>query len=119
MEQMVDGAPDRVHSERVGRIGSPSPVDAGTEEVVIVLDRRTTSVPYRQGNTVLQTARTAGLSAPSSCEVGSCGTCMARLTDGSVRMLNNDALTDEEVADGWVLTCQSMPTSRTVKVVYE
>jgi hypothetical protein len=34
-------------------------------------------------------------------------------------MANNDVLDDEEVADGWVLTCQSMPTTRTVRVVYE
>ena len=60
-----------------------------------------------------------GLNAPSSCETGSCGTCMARLTDGSARMINNDALTDEEVAEGWVLTCQSLPTSDSVMVVYE
>jgi hypothetical protein len=34
-------------------------------------------------------------------------------------MLNNEALDDDEVADGWVLTCQSMPTSRSVRVVWE
>jgi len=68
---------------------------------------------------LLQSARMAGLRAPSSCETGSCGTCMARLTVGSARMLNNDALDDDEVSDGWVLTCQSLPTSRTVRVVYE
>jgi hypothetical protein len=34
-------------------------------------------------------------------------------------MFNNDALTDEEVADGWVLTCQSLPTSAKVRVIYE
>ncbi len=72
-----------------------------------------------RGDTLLQTARMAGLQAPSSCEVGSCGTCMARLTQGSARMINNDALEDDEVEDGWVLTCQSLPTSRTVRVVYE
>lgn len=90
-----------------------------TEEVTIQLDRRTTVVPYRAGNTVLQTARMAGLEAPSSCETGSCATCMARLVDGSVRMLNNDALTEEEVDEGWILTCQSLPISRAVRVVYE
>jgi ferredoxin len=90
-----------------------------TEQVTIQLDRQTTTVGYRDGDTLLQTARLAGLNAPSSCETGSCGTCMARLTDGSARMINNDALTEEEVAEGWVLTCQSLPTSDSVTVVYE
>jgi ferredoxin len=89
------------------------------DEVTIVLDGRTTVARYYPGNTVLQTARMAGLPAPSSCETGSCATCMARLTRGSARMLNNDALDEDEVAEGWVLTCQAMPTSRTVRVEYE
>jgi ferredoxin len=89
-----------------------------TEEVTFHLDRRTTTVSYRDEHTLLETARLAGLNAPSSCEIGSCGTCMARLTEGSVQMTNNEALTDEEVAEGWVLTCQSLPTSQTVTVVY-
>lgn len=93
--------------------------DSKTEQVTISLDRRTTTVSYRDGNTLLETARLAGLYAPSSCESGSCGTCMARLTNGSARMINNDALTEEEVAEGWVLTCQSLPTSVSVTVVYE
>ena len=68
---------------------------------------------------LLQTARMAGLRAPSSCEIGSCGTCMAQLTHGSARMINNDALDPDEVEEGWVLTCQALPTSPTVRVVYE
>jgi hypothetical protein len=43
---------------------------------------------------------------------------MARIVEGSARMLNNEALTDDEVAEGWVLTCQSLPTSPSVRVVY-
>jgi ferredoxin len=89
------------------------------EEIVIELDRRTTTATYRSGDTLLQTARSAGLQAPYSCETGSCGTCMARIVEGSARMVNNDALEDDEVAEGWVLTCQALPTSRTVTVVYE
>lgn len=54
------------------------PADGGTEKVTIELDRSTTTVAYSTGDTLLQTARMAGLSPPSSCEVGSCGTCMAR-----------------------------------------
>lgn len=111
-----------LHLERFSVEPAPADVaeDSGqTEEVVIELDRKTTTVDYRAGNTLLQTARTAGLRAPSSCETGSCGTCMARVVEGSARMLNNDALDDDEVAEGWVLTCQSLPTSRIVHVVYE
>ncbi len=90
-----------------------------TEEVTIDLDGRTTTLRYRQGDTLLQCVRSAGLRAPYSCEIGSCATCMARITEGSARMVNNDALEDDEVAEGWVLTCQALPTSRTVKVVFE
>jgi 3-ketosteroid 9alpha-monooxygenase subunit B len=118
------GAPrERVHLERFTVTQAPAAAADGasvaTEEVVIELDRKTTTAAYRAGNTLLQTARSAGLRAPSSCETGSCGTCMARVVSGSARMLNNDALDDDEVTEGWVLTCQSLPTSRTVHVVYE
>jgi 3-ketosteroid 9alpha-monooxygenase subunit B len=112
----------RVHLERFSV--EPVPADVAdssgqTEEVVIELDRKKTTAGYRAGNTLLQTARIAGLRAPSSCETGSCGTCMARVVSGSARMLNNDALDDDEVAEGWVLTCQSLPTSQKIHVVYE
>ena len=97
----------------------PEAADDVTEEVVILLDRKSTVASYRRGDTLLQTVRMAGLRAPASCETGSCGTCMARVVEGSVRMNNNDALDDDEVEEGWVLTCQALPTSPTVRVVYE
>ncbi|WP_124713934.1 ferredoxin--NADP reductase [Mycolicibacterium nivoides] len=112
----------QIHLERFSVAAIPPP-DATepvvTEEVTIELGRSTATAPYRAGNTLLQTARLAGLKAPSSCETGSCGTCMAQVVEGSARMLNNDALDDDEVAEGWVVTCQALPTSRTVRVVYE
>ncbi len=114
---------DRLHIEHfdVNDIAAAAPPDADvvTDEVTIVLGGATTTAPYDSGNTLLQTARMAGLRAPSSCEIGSCGTCMARLTQGSARMINNDALDPDEVDEGWVLTCQALPTSATVRVVYE
>jgi ferredoxin len=66
----------------------------------------------------LQTARQLDLSPPASCESGSCATCMARVVSGSVEMHLNNALTEEELADGWILTCQAVPTSPHVGVVY-
>jgi hypothetical protein len=44
---------------------------------------------------------------------------MARITEGSARMVNNDALEDDEVDEGYVLTCQALPTSPTVHFTYD
>ncbi|MCP9273297.1 ferredoxin--NADP reductase [Mycolicibacterium arenosum] len=112
----------RVHLERFTvAAAAPSAIDQSgvAEEVVIELDRQSTTASYRKGDTLLQTVRSAGLRAPASCETGSCGTCMARVVEGSAHMLNNDALDDDEVEEGWVLTCQSLPTSRKVRINYE
>jgi ring-1,2-phenylacetyl-CoA epoxidase subunit PaaE len=56
---------------------------------------------------------------PFACKGGVCGTCRARVTDGSVAMRRNFALEDDELAAGFVLTCQSLPTSDTVTVDYD
>lgn len=115
-------ARQRVHVERF-RVetppAAPSDSEEVPEEITIELNRRTHTVPYRAGNTLLQTARHAGLKAPASCETGSCGTCIAQVVEGGARLYNNEALDDDEVADGWVVTCQAVPTGRTVRVVYE
>lgn len=112
---------DRLHLERftVAEIPPDAVGAQDTEEVVIELDRKTTTANYRKGDTLLQTARSAGLKAPYSCETGSCGTCMARIVEGSARMVNNDALDDDEVAEGWVVSCQALPTSSRVHMIYE
>jgi 3-ketosteroid 9alpha-monooxygenase subunit B len=93
--------------------------DVLTEKVVIVLDGREHQVQYQAGETILETARRAGLRAPFSCESGSCATCMARLDEGTATMRVNNALTPEEVGEGWVLTCQGLPSSPSLTVVYE
>jgi 3-ketosteroid 9alpha-monooxygenase subunit B len=90
-----------------------------TETVVIVLNGRSQEVRYQAGETFLETARRAGLRPPFSCEAGSCATCMAHLDEGEATMRVNNALTPEEVADGWVLTCQGFPVSSSARVVYE
>lgn len=90
---------------------------AGT--VTIFLDRKKVSVPQVAGETLLDSARRAGLAPPFSCEAGNCGTCMARLTEGSATMRVNDALEDDEVADGYILTCQGVPDTASVTVRYE
>jgi 3-ketosteroid 9alpha-monooxygenase subunit B len=92
-------------------------VTGGT--ITIHLDRKKATVPRVAGETLLESARRAGMSPPFSCEAGNCGTCMARLSDGSATMRVNDALLDDEVEDGYVLTCQAIPDTPCVTVHYE
>jgi len=97
----------------------PVPTEQAGGEVTILLDRKKVSVPRRAGETLLESARRAGLTPPFSCEAGNCGTCMAKLTEGSATMRVNDALMDDEVEDGYVLTCQAVPDTANVTVDYE
>ncbi|MEN4397260.1 2Fe-2S iron-sulfur cluster-binding protein [Mycolicibacterium senegalense] len=88
-------------------------------KVTIVFDREQLTVPHRQGETLLESARRAGMTPPFSCEAGNCGTCMAKLLEGTATMRVNDALDDDEVADGYVLTCQAVPDCDSVTVSYD
>jgi ferredoxin len=96
-----------------------SPAGDGSGQVTIVLDRKKVSVPLVAGETLLESARRAGLSPPFSCEAGNCGTCMAKLTEGRATMRVNDALEDDEVEEGYVLTCQAVPDTENVGVCYD
>jgi ferredoxin-NADP reductase len=94
--------------------------DAATDGTVTIhLERKKVSVPQVAGETLLETARRAGLSPPFSCEAGNCGTCMALLKEGSATMRTNDVLEEDELADGYILTCQAVPDTESVIVVYE
>jgi ferredoxin-NADP reductase len=96
-----------------------APAEASTESVVIKLASAEQTVKYQSGDTILETARRGGMNPPFSCEQGNCATCMAQLDEGTVRMRVNNALTPEEVEEGWILTCQSLPTSGHVVVNYD
>ncbi|MGO8862684.1 MAG: 2Fe-2S iron-sulfur cluster-binding protein [Acidimicrobiales bacterium] len=122
LEDGVEAA--RIHIERFTPeewLPEPEPSGASgaTTRVTVQIGARTETTDYHPGTTILQTARQMGMSPPFSCESGSCATCMARLTEGTASMHVNNALTPEEVAEGWVLTCQALPTSPAVHVVYE
>jgi ferredoxin-NADP reductase len=118
---------DRIFVERFAIEESrPGPEDAEAtddtvvpDEVTIILKGKRHTIAYRVGDTLLDTARRGGLSAPFSCEAGECATCMAFLKDGTASMRVNNALDDDEVEEGWVLTCQALPTSATLTVEYE
>jgi ferredoxin len=99
--------------------GGDAPAAAPPEVMTIIIRRKKHQIPYQPGDTVLETARRGALQPPFSCESGTCATCMALVRKGQVRMRVNDALTADEVAEGWVLTCQSVPVSAELTVEYE
>jgi ferredoxin-NADP reductase len=105
--------------EAAGAAESAEPAAGQATQVTIELGGRRDTVDHHPGTTILQTARQMGMVPPYSCESGNCATCMARLVDGEVTMHVNDVLTEDEVAEGWILTCQSVPTTAAVHVVYE
>ncbi|QFG22182.1 ferredoxin--NADP reductase [Actinomadura sp. WMMB 499] len=108
----------RIRVERFTPAEQPAAGAVDGLTVTIKLGRTTATAVHRRGDTILQTARSAGLRPPSSCETGTCATCMARVVQGRADMRNNDALTPDEVAEGWVLTCQAVPRSPVIEVVY-
>jgi ferredoxin-NADP reductase len=93
--------------------------ESQTESLVIRLEGRKHRVRYERGDTILDAARRAGLKPPFACQAGTCATCMAYLDDGKATMRVNNALSLSEVKEGWVLTCQAIPTTREVVVDYD
>lgn len=120
---------DRIHLERF-TAGRPSAaqeaqMQALTQEaagltMLVTLDGRKRRVAFdaAAGN-ILDSARAAGLPAPFACKAGVCATCRARVVSGEVEMAARYGLTDEEVAAGYVLTCQSVPKGGGVEVDYD
>jgi ring-1,2-phenylacetyl-CoA epoxidase subunit PaaE len=122
-------ASDKIHLERF-TAGRPSAaleaqMQALTREaagltMLVTLDGRKRRVAFdaAAGN-ILDSARASGLSAPFACKAGVCATCRARVVSGEVEMAARYGLTDEEVAAGYVLTCQSVPKGDGVELDYD
>ena len=72
-----------------------------------------------QTQSVLEAALDHDLDAPYSCQGGICSSCIARVKDGKATMRQNNILTDNEVAEGLILTCQAHPTSASIIVDYD
>ncbi|HCA07576.1 iron-sulfur cluster-binding domain-containing protein [Chryseobacterium sp.] len=68
------------------------------------------------GKSVLEIAAENGLELPYSCKKGICSTCVGQLIEGEIKMKKNNALTEEEVDEGYILCCQSLLVSNHVKV---
>lgn len=127
----VDGA--RIHFElftspRAGVLGGTPPPKrelsaaeaAQMSEVVVILDGKRTTLRLRRGDeSILDAAVRIGRDMPYACKGGMCATCKARLLEGQVEMEVNYGLDPQELAAGFVLTCQSHPLTDRVVVDYD
>jgi ring-1,2-phenylacetyl-CoA epoxidase subunit PaaE len=101
-------------------VSPPDADDFDAPTVTFLLDGRRSSMRVPpDGVPILEAALTVRADAPYACKGGVCGTCRAKLVEGTVRMDTNYALEPEEIARGYVLTCQSHPTSETVVLDYD
>lgn len=108
-----DGAAKKTTSETVGASDVLS-------QVTVILDGDETHMDISsKGKTILDSALDAGADVPFACKGAVCCTCRAKVLEGTVEMEMNYALTDDEVEEGYVLTCQSHPTSDVVKVSFD
>ena len=98
----------------------PEPEETeGTVALSFTLEGRESYVRMRPETSVLDAALVARRELPYSCKGGMCASCKARLVEGTVRMDKNYALVEEDLAAGYVLTCQSHPTSDRIVVDFD
>lgn len=108
-------APATSPAEANGSQGSSS----AATSVQVQLNGTALEVPVASGKTILESILAAGHSAPYSCTSGACSTCMAKVLEGSVNMDACFALDEEEIADGYILTCQAHPSSATLRISFD
>ncbi|HMN82889.1 MAG TPA: phenylacetate-CoA oxygenase/reductase subunit PaaK [Burkholderiaceae bacterium] len=118
----------RIHVERFGvpmPAGQPKPVvvigdEADAADVTLVVDGKARKLKVsRHGSGILDAGLAAGIDLPYACKGGVCCTCRARVLEGEVRMDKNYTLDEREMAQGFVLTCQSHPVTDRVVISYD
>ena len=80
-------------------------------KITYKVDGLETTVVGHKNKTLLDTALENDIDAPYSCKGGACATCIGRLKNGTVELEQNYILTDGEIEDGLIITCQAYPTS--------
>lgn len=94
-------------------------VEGEVSQVTVVLDGRTTTSAMPRGQSILDSAAATRHDLPFACKGGVCGTCRAHVASGEVDMRRNYALDDDEVARGFVLTCQTHPVGDEVTIDFD
>ena len=99
--------------------GDTSGVKDGETSVSVLLDDEEFAFTMKQTDTILAASLREKIDAPYSCQGGICSSCMARITEGKAIMTKNSILTDSEIEDGYILTCQAHPTTSKIHVDFD
>ena len=91
----------------------------GQTQITVLVDDEETSFVMDQTDVILDAALEHDLDVPYSCQGGICSSCIARITEGRAEMRKNQILTDDEIEEGLILTCQAHPLTPTIKVDYD
>jgi len=94
-------------------------IGSGNTQITVTIDDEESVFEMSQKRTILEAALDEDLDAPYSCQGGICSSCLARITEGEAIMKQNNILTDSEVAEGLILTCQAHPTTPTITINYD
>jgi ring-1,2-phenylacetyl-CoA epoxidase subunit PaaE len=93
---------------------------ANGRRIKVVIDGRRRVLDYSADRgSILENARAAGMPAPFACKAGVCATCRAKVTAGKVEMIQNFGLTRDDLAQGYVLTCQAIPLTDDVGLDFD
>jgi 3-ketosteroid 9alpha-monooxygenase subunit B len=120
--------PARIHVERFQSLLEnpfnaviPAPADAGdgrTAALEVDLDGQTHNFDWPTQTRLLDFLLEKGLKAPFSCRQGACSACACIVSEGEVKMINNEILEQDDLDEGFVLACQSLPITDVVKIRY-
>ncbi|MEW4922401.1 ferredoxin--NADP reductase [Algibacter sp. 2305UL17-15] len=117
-------AEERIHFElfkaaKPAEIRKETSEISGKTKITVIVDDEETSFEMSAKQTILEAALDEDLDAPYSCQGGICSSCLARVKEGSATMRQNNILTESEVAEGLILTCQAHPTTPEIVVDYD
>jgi len=91
----------------------------GMSQLTVILDDEEFTLSMDRSNVVLDAVLKENIDAPYSCQGGVCSSCIARIKEGKAEMVKNQILTDSEIAEGLILTCQAHPITPTLTVDYD
>lgn len=104
-------------------LNNPQNINAGLvnnyTKATVMVDDEITEFEMPQTKSILEVALAKNIDAPYSCQGGVCSSCLARLTKGKVTMKQNNILTDSELEEGLILTCQAYPLTPNIYVDYD